>query len=148
MQEDQEVAAEVDIEKINLQLREFKLPSPPELGENDRTKALGKALTRIWDGAEELKEFAEAIPADSSLAGGNSATELWMLLIVRMITRVAQPPETPPDPAESKEDEKKEVAIHDFYVRQDQLRQTLCEYIMTDFPARYESFVALESLLH
>ncbi|KAJ2915453.1 hypothetical protein MD484_g4945, partial [Candolleomyces efflorescens] len=136
MQEDQEAAGDVDVEKINLQLREFKLPSPPELSENDRTKALGKALTRIWDGAEELKEFAETIPADSSLAGGNSATELWMLLIVRMITRVAQPPETPPDPAESKEDEQKEAVIHDFYVRQDQLRQTLCEYIMTDFPAR------------
>ncbi|KAF6752970.1 Symplekin tight junction protein C terminal-domain-containing protein [Ephemerocybe angulata] len=131
VQEDQELVVETDMEKISLTLNEFRIPAPPELDENGRTKTLGKALTRIWDGADELKEFAEVIPADSSQAGGNSATELWMLLLVRMITRVAQPPEK-----NEKDKEGSEVVLTNYYVRQDQLRQTLCDHIMTDFPAR------------
>jgi len=108
-----------------------------------------------------------------------------MLLVVRMITRVAEPPrELADDKAEpalvaegDKSDEKNgpeipdeasaesssptqtngpgadkedamEIAsddgdaapsrsLDDFYRRQDQLRQTLCTYIMRDFPSRW-----------
>lgn len=66
---------------------------------------------------------------ESTQAGGHGTTEIWMLLLVRMITRVAEPP--PP------EEDEMDGTPHDFYVRQDQLRKTLCDYIMSDFPARY-----------
>lgn len=60
-----------------------------------------------------------------------------MLLLVRMVTRVAEPPSEDIDDAMG-DDVKGEgqVAVHDFYARQDQLRQTLCDYIMSDFPSR------------
>lgn len=138
--EEPELPVEADVEKLKITLSEFKLPSPPLLDEDGRTKAIGKAVTRIWDGAEELKDFAEAIPVDSPQAGGNSATELWMLLIVRMMTRVAEPPDDLGQWKDNQEEngkgKGKEVVVHDFYVRQDRLRQTLYEYIMTDFPSR------------
>ncbi|EAU90241.2 cleavage/polyadenylation specificity factor [Coprinopsis cinerea okayama7 len=140
--ESQPSAIEADIESINLQLVDFKLPPPSDWDEDDRTKIISKSLTRIWDGADELKSFGEAIPVDSSQAGGHSATELWMLLIVRMITRVAKPPQDLLGGGDQDQDEKmkegNEVStpVEDFYARQDQLRQTICEYIMTDFPSR------------
>ncbi|KAH6916084.1 Symplekin tight junction protein C terminal-domain-containing protein [Coprinopsis sp. MPI-PUGE-AT-0042] len=122
---------------FNLPLGEFKLPAPPEWEEDDRGKVISKSLTRIWDGAVELKAFGETIPADSSQAGGHSATELWMLLIVRMITRAAKPPE---EDLEVKDEMKSgndaASVVDEWYSRQDQLRQTICDYIMTDFPAR------------
>lgn len=55
-----------------------------------------------------------------------------MLLLVRMITRVAQPPVE-----EDAEEDSKERIVLDFYARQDQLRQKLCDYIMADFPSRF-----------
>jgi symplekin len=77
--------------------------------------------------------MGEGIAPESAQAGGNSAAEMWMLLLVRMITRVAEPP---PDLDDSMGDVSKDVVVLDFYLRQDQLRQTLCDYIMSDFPSR------------
>lgn len=125
---------DVHSEALNLQLVDFKLPPPKELAEDERTNLIASSIARIWDGAEELKTMGEAIPADSSQAGGNSAAEMWMLLLVRMITRVAEPPPTLGDDAMDGSGD--EMVVHDFYARQDQLRQTLCDYIMTDFPSR------------
>ncbi|KAF5383732.1 hypothetical protein D9615_003524 [Tricholomella constricta] len=122
--------ADIDAVAANLQLIDFKLPPPRELSEEERTQQLGSSIKRIWDGAEELKVSGEALPVESTQAGGHSATEIWMLLLVRMITRVAEPPPAEDDAMDGS------GAQHDFYVRQDQLRQTLCDYIMSDFPAR------------
>lgn len=88
------------------------------------------SVARIWTGADEL-------PVDSSQVSGASASEVWMLLLVRMITRVAQPPVE-----EDAEEDGKEQVVHDFYARQDQLRQKLCDYIMADFPSRYVTVVS------
>jgi symplekin len=118
-------------------LGEFKLPAPPEWEDDDRGKVISKSLTRIWDGAVELKAFGETIPADSSQAGGHSASELWMLLIVRMVTRAAKPPKEDVDVKdEMKSGDDTAAVVDEWYSRQDQLRQTICDYIMTDFPAR------------
>ena len=121
-------------EALNLALVEFKLPPPKEPSEEDRTSLIAGSLTRIWDGAEELRSLGESLSPESIQAGGNSASEMWMLLLVRMITRVAEPP-SDMSGDETTEDNK-EVVENDFYARQDQLRQTLCDYIMADFPSR------------
>ncbi|KAG6910030.1 hypothetical protein DXG01_013754 [Tephrocybe rancida] len=122
-------ATDIHAIAANLQLVDFKLPPPRDLTEDERTQQLGNAVKRIWDGAEELNVNGESLPVESTQAGGHSPTEIWMLLIVRMITRVTEPP--PED--DTMDDSAPE---HDFYTRQDQLRQTLCNYIMSDFPSR------------
>jgi symplekin len=62
------------------------------------------------------------------------STELWMLLIVRMVTRVVEPLE---EVTGTKTSEESMDVEPNFYARQDALRQTLCDYIMSDFPNRH-----------
>lgn len=113
----------------NLQLIDFKLPPPRELSDDDRATLMKNSVTRIWTESEE---------PDVGTASASS-TEMWMLLIVRMVTRVAVPPPDEDDNSDdgSKKDHMDDDALEsDFYARQDRLRQTLCDYIMADFPAR------------
>ncbi|KAH9479566.1 Symplekin [Psilocybe cubensis] len=119
----------------DFQLVDFKLPPPRELTNSDRTKLVNASISRVWDGAEELNEIGDGLSPESIQAGGNSPSEMWMLLLVRMITRVAEPP-SDLDGDTAMGDTSSSLVENDFYVRQDQLRQTLCDYIMTDFPAR------------
>jgi symplekin len=78
--------------------------------------------------------------SESPQAGGNGATEMWMLLLVRMVTRVANPSldemNEGADGGERNKGDDANLRLG-FYSRQDRLRQTLCDYIMSDFPARY-----------
>jgi symplekin len=54
-----------------------------------------------------------------------------------MITRVAEPPEDLGGSSKELTEESKDGGAElDYYFRQDQLRQKLCDYIMADFPAR------------
>ncbi|KAG6891200.1 hypothetical protein C0995_008452 [Termitomyces sp. Mi166 len=123
-------AADIHATATNLQLIDFKIPPPRELTEEERMQQLSSAVNRIWIGAGDLNAGGEALPVESTQAGGHSPTEIWMLLIVRMITRVAEPSPEDDEPMET-------TPEHDFYARQDQLRQTLCDYIMSDFPSRH-----------
>ncbi|KAJ8094365.1 hypothetical protein PM082_010799 [Marasmius tenuissimus] len=106
---------------------EFKLPAPDSLSESERTTLISKAVNRICDESVEL-----GIPSiDSADVGG--PTDAWMLLLVRMITRVSEPPSDLNDSAESEG----ESAVTVFnYDRQDRQRQILRDYIMADFPSR------------
>lgn len=117
--------AEADID-ITLDLQEFRLPAPKELSDNDRDGLVRSSMSRIWDGATELGTSHEY--------RGDPAADLWMLLIVRLVTRVSEPPpEEPPD----EENAKPSVNSSSYIVmHQDRLRQTLCEYIIDDFPGR------------
>ncbi|KAJ6591683.1 Symplekin tight junction protein C terminal-domain-containing protein [Mycena vulgaris] len=122
----------VDIDSVlahNMQLLDFKLPPPKDLSEEERSSLVRSSVSRIWDGSEDLKSNGEALTPDSTQAGGHSPTEMWMLLLVRMITRVVDPPPIIMD-------ESDDVVVNDFFDKQDRLRQTLCDYIMSDFPAR------------
>lgn len=102
--------------------------------ETERQAVISGAISRVWDGAKELYDMGHGIAPDSTQAGGNSAAEMWMLLLVRTITRVAKPP---PELEEEEEvDEKSAVVKEDYYMRQDKLRQILCDSIMADFPSR------------
>ena len=59
-----------------------------------------------------------------------------MLLIVRMITRVAPPTEASNESKDSPTKDEGQDVEPDLLSRQDSLRQTLCDYIMSDFPTR------------
>ncbi|KAG1760128.1 Symplekin tight junction protein C terminal-domain-containing protein [Suillus occidentalis] len=117
-------------EALTLNLVDSTLIGPNELTDVERNALMRGSVGRIWDGAEELK-VDSVVPSQWP---GSSPTDMWMLLIVRMVTRVAhldgdQPP--------ASEDEGDAEAKVDFYSRQDNLRQTLCDYVMADFPSRY-----------
>ncbi|KAK2463684.1 hypothetical protein APHAL10511_004435 [Amanita phalloides] len=129
---DERIELDMDTIVNNLHAIDFKIPPPKNLSEEGRVALIVASAKRIWDGALELRG-GEIVPADSTQAGGSSAVELWMLLLVRSITRVTKPP-LELDRMEESDEENKQVT--DYYARQDQLRQTLCDYIMSDFPSR------------
>ncbi|KAF8909398.1 Symplekin tight junction protein C terminal-domain-containing protein [Gymnopilus junonius] len=132
--EDQTIGLGPLPEMTDLQLMDFKLPPLKEWSEEGRSSVVSSSVTRIWEGATELHAMGESIPPDSSQAGGHSASEMWMLLLVRMITRVAEPP--PEMEADETSDANKALVQQNYYLRQDKLRHTLCEYVMADFPSR------------
>ncbi|KZP11483.1 hypothetical protein FIBSPDRAFT_800184 [Athelia psychrophila] len=125
---DLEIADALDTKVPNLQLINFKIPPPRELTDDERAGLMRNSVSRISTEGQEL----DVAPS------GTSTAELWMLLIVRMITRVTSPPSEEDDSDDgSKEDPMEEDALESsVYARQDQLRRTLCDYIMADFPAR------------
>ncbi|KAF8817559.1 hypothetical protein BYT27DRAFT_6817554 [Phlegmacium glaucopus] len=127
------MATGLDPGMIDFQNVDFTLPPPKDLTEKERLSLISTSITRIWSGAEELHVSGSSVLPESEQAGGNSASEMWMLLLVRMITRVAEPPWND----ESMDDSSNgQVLEQDFFSRQDQLRQTLCDYVMADFPSR------------
>lgn len=122
--DEEEVVAELPEVALSLDLTDFKLPSPKDLTEVDRVTLMRGVVDRICDGGEEFQEAPHALPA------GALSDDMWMLLIVRMVTRVAEPAVDIPQNGE-------EEQLADFPSRQDKLREVLCNYIMVDFPSRY-----------
>jgi symplekin len=112
----------------NLQLIDFKLPPPKEFTEEDRAMLIRESVGRIWNGADELKF------TDQSSAG--SGADMWMLLVVRLVTRVAEPPPSEEEQAELQKEEEGGIVDANFYSHQDRMRQTLCDYVVQDFQSR------------
>ncbi|CAK5273974.1 unnamed protein product [Mycena citricolor] len=105
----------------------FQLPPPKDPSSTERTALIDTALTRI---CEAPLDMGEALPPDSQQAGGHSPSEMWMLLVIRLVTRPVNPP------LEDEESADQAASVVSLTVSQDRLRQKLCDYIMTDFPAR------------
>ena len=116
---------------LTIDPREFKLPPPKTLEEHERNTLIRSSLVRIWDGADDLTTQE----VDFSESHGVMASDMWMLLLVRLVTRVAIP-DPPADPESEENQEATALAVSDLYDRQDRLRQTLCDYIMADFAGR------------
>jgi len=112
---------------IGLQLIDFKLPPPKEFSEEDRDLLIRESVTRIQTCGGELGE-------------GASGADLWMLLMVRLVTRLVEPPlgDATVEAEKEKMDESEGKVLVDvnFYGRQDRMRQTLCTYVMEDFHSR------------
>ncbi|KDQ61760.1 hypothetical protein JAAARDRAFT_204204 [Jaapia argillacea MUCL 33604] len=122
-------------EEIDLQLADFKLPSPKDLSEDERDSLIQVSLTRIREGALDLGVNQEL--AGSADWTKSSAPEMWMLLLVRMVTRLALPnSDSDSEDAASKDDAEDASQELDLFSRQDRLRRRLCDYIMADFSGR------------
>ena len=106
-----------------LQMIDFKLPPPREFSEEDRDLLIRESVTRVWTCGSE---FAE----------GASSADLWMLLVVRLVTRLVEPPQDEAERERMDESEGKALVDVNFYGRQDRMRQTLCTYVMEDFHSR------------
>ncbi|GBE86574.1 hypothetical protein SCP_0904530 [Sparassis crispa] len=132
---DEEAAMDQAMDIVpDLELTGFKLPPPKEVSHEDRSALVRNSLARIWNGAKDL-EPAEPLRDD---AAGSSGSDMWMLLLVRLITRPTDPSagEEREGSAEKQENAMDVVPSSGFYSRQDRLRQTLCDYIMADFSGR------------
>ncbi|OJA10681.1 hypothetical protein AZE42_01046 [Rhizopogon vesiculosus] len=119
-------------EALTIGLIDLKLLGPKELTDEERISLMRGSVGRIGDEAEELNVDS----AVSSQWPDASPTDMWMLLIVRMVTRVAHFDDgLSEDGGDETKDSEDKKAL-DLYSRQDNLRQTLCDYIMADFPSR------------
>ncbi|KAN0088491.1 Symplekin tight junction protein C terminal domain containing protein [Tylopilus felleus] len=126
--DEEEAVADLPEAALSLDLTDFKLPSPKDLSETDRLALMQGVVDRICDGGQELEETSH------TLSAGTFSDDMWILLIVRMITRVA---EANPDASHGEDKSNgEEEQFAEFSSRQDKLRQALCDYIMLDFPSR------------
>ena len=88
---DEELALDHDMDMVpDLQAVDFKLPPPKELTEEEQTMLVRNSLGRIWDGAKDLAPSESMLDAASDTRGA-SAIDMWMLLLVRLVTRVTDP---------------------------------------------------------
>ncbi|KAF8141630.1 Symplekin tight junction protein C terminal-domain-containing protein [Boletus edulis] len=126
--DEEEAVAELPEVALSLDLSDFKLPSPKDLTEVDRITLMRGVADRICEGGQELQE------ASHTLSTGAPFDDMRMLLIVRMMTRVAEPAADVPKNQAKLGREEEQFA--EFSSRQDKLRQVLCDYIMADFPSR------------
>lgn len=115
---------------LTLDVQELKLPPPKELSDTQADMLIRNSLVRIWDGAKDLSPHE--ILQDAA-GGGAPAADLWMLLIIRLVTRFSVPASL--EGEEEAQEEIDSLAV-ELYGHQDRLRQTLCEYIMADFSGR------------
>jgi symplekin len=121
-----------DTEKdVPLALINFQLPPPRPLSEDERGTVLRSAITRIRNGAQELAPPAEVLGQTAHV--GLPASDMWMLLLVRMVTRAPASDEIPEEEEARKEEEDAREAEDR---RNDETRRTLCDYVLEDFPSR------------
>lgn len=129
MQEDDDALAAAELDADQLIPPEFQLPLPSVLSEAERATAVKSAATRIWQSSGDL-----------AVGPHNGGRDMWMLLLVRMITRVVDPEDgrgkaKAEGEAEADDAEMDEEMV-ELYERQDRLRKVLCDYIMADFSGR------------
>ena len=116
---------------LTLDLEDFKLPPPKELPEEARDALINSTLVRIWEGSKDLQ--VDLAPEDSP---GIAASDMWMLLLVRLITRVVDPSAIQQEAKQDESAEEDGTVSSELYGHQDRLRQILCDYIMADFSGR------------
>jgi symplekin len=120
-----------DIEKdIPLKLINFKLPPSRPLSKTEREYAQKSAITRIRDNALDLGTPPEVQGQTEHV--GLPASDMWMLLLVRMVTRASVIEGSVTDSQTKKEEEGMTmVETHD-----DDRRRVLCNYVLEDFSSR------------
>lgn len=163
-----------------IQLRDttFELPPPKELDEATAAAFIRGSMLRIaTSGTEQMAQMrssnqvrryedddeddeeaaaraaseAAATSKERAINKGLPPAEMWMLLIVRMVTRGQRDAQTNLAIAESRDvkdendmviDLKGKGRAVDTLPRSDRLRQVISDYVLADFPARYVLFPA------
>lgn len=130
MHEDDDALAATEFDANQLIPLDFQVPPAPVLSEAERATAVKSAATRIWQSSGDL-----------AIGPHNGGRDMWMLLLVRMITRVVDPEDSrgkAKTEGEGEGDKSSEIdeEMVELYERQDRLRKVLCDYIMADFSGR------------
>lgn len=130
MHEDDDALAATEFDANQLIPLDFQVPPAPVLSEAERATAVKSAATRIWQSSGDL-----------AIGPHNGGRDMWMLLLVRMITRVVDSEDSrgkAKTEGEGEGDKSSEIdeEMVELYERQDRLRKVLCDYIMADFSGR------------
>ena len=135
--EDAEAVLGQDMDAADLSLTDISIPAARELDADDREVLMRKAITRIREGAKELVSHEALLDAVDAMTLRTTPADMWMLLLVRMVTRVVDPTAgVRPTEEDMKSEENAVIDRSEIYERQDRLRHALCEYIMADFSGR------------
>lgn len=122
-------AAEEEAEAIPLDPTTFALPPPKELSDAARNGLVRSSVTRIWDvGEEAMGREVGRVKARSEVGVGLPPEEMWMLLVVRMITRGAG----------GRRDVEVDgrALVQQMGFREDAMRQMVFDYVLDDFSGR------------
>lgn len=122
----------MDMEEA-LRFADFQMPPPREVSDLERSAMVRSSMARIWDTGGELTFVNETMLTTHQPGQGALPQDLWMLLLVRMLTRAV------PDDGEGEDELQKETQMDvvDTLSREDRVRQALFDYILTDFPSRF-----------
>ncbi|KAF8605954.1 hypothetical protein BDV93DRAFT_490054 [Ceratobasidium sp. AG-I] len=124
-----DAAAEEEAEAMPLDPTTFALPPPKELSDSARNGLVRSSVTRIWDvGEEAMGREVGRVKARSEVGVGLPPEEMWMLLVVRMITRGAG----------GRRDVEMDgrALVQQMGFREDAMRQMVFDYVLDDFSGR------------
>ncbi|CUA78065.1 Symplekin [Drosophila melanogaster] [Rhizoctonia solani] len=105
----------------------FSLPAPKDLSDTARNGLVKSSVSRIWNAGEEV--LGREIKAAGSETVGLPPEEMWMLLVVRMISRGA-------GAGRLKDESDDRALVHNLAFREDGMRQMLLDYLLADFSGR------------
>lgn len=136
-----------DVDEGVVGLQAFALPPPRHLSEAEKDALVLSSFGRVCASGGEL-ELASGDTEDGGAGSQSASVNMWMMLLVRMVTRGPTSSESSlKSGAEIKSDEDIDEGAVDVKGkgRADQvdvrtsfrLRQTLCQYVLADFPSRY-----------
>ncbi|CAE6382445.1 unnamed protein product [Rhizoctonia solani] len=106
----------------------FPLPTSKDLSDSARNGLVKSSVTRIWDAGEEV--LGRDVKGGSEVAVGLPPEEMWMLLIVRMISRGANGGRAKDEGGDER------ALVHNLAFREDGMRQMLLDYLLGDFGGR------------
>lgn len=121
----------IDVEEA-LKFADFKMPNPQLASEVEERALLKQSMTRIWKSSGDLVSINDS--ALRTAAKGSSPADLWMLLLVRMITRANSPEEQTSDGNDN--ETSLELNVANSPQRHNEIRETLFNYIVDNFPSR------------
>ncbi|EJU03654.1 hypothetical protein DACRYDRAFT_21169 [Dacryopinax primogenitus] len=131
------VVLEADDEDVlqSLRLANYELPLPKPVDPDSRTKMIQSVLSRLWENGKEteLQAPEESDAEDIKAVAGLPAHELWMLTLVRMVTRGSTSSGDDSVSSKSEDDSPPPVRTHP---SSDDIRQRLYDFVLSDFPNR------------
>ncbi|KAG8760401.1 hypothetical protein FRC11_000462 [Ceratobasidium sp. 423] len=104
----------------------FSLPAPRDLSDAARNGLVKSSVGRIWDAGDEA--LGREVKAGNETVG-LPPEEMWMLLVVRMISRGA-------GAGRIKDEGGERALVHNLAFREDGMRQMLLDYLLADFSGR------------
>ncbi|KAG8748374.1 hypothetical protein FRC10_005921 [Ceratobasidium sp. 414] len=119
------------IETAPLDPGTFALPPPKDLSDAARNGLVRSSVTRIWDAGEGQTQGEVGRARGKGGETGLPPEEMWMLVVVRMISRGAG--------GQTSGGEGEDVGralVQQGVFREDTMRQMLLEYVLDDFSSR------------
>jgi symplekin len=124
----------IDIDEA-LRLSDYRIPPPPDVDDEQRSVLIRTSFSRVWNNRAELAPAGDSLPHEPGC--GASPQDLPMLLLIRMATRIARPQNVQDEDEQRTEAKQTDV---DMVSKQERIRQTLFDYVMTDFQSRYVNY--------